>query len=40
MKRQPIGSGIDGLRANEVIEALYESAQTNQPVAISAERNI
>jgi predicted dehydrogenase len=32
--RQPLRNGMDGLRANQVIEALYESAKANAPVAI------
>ena len=33
-KREPIGSGIDGLRANQVIEAIYESSQSKIAVNI------
>ena len=32
--REPIGSGIDGLRANKVIEAIYESSQSKKAVNI------
>jgi predicted dehydrogenase len=31
-KREPIGSGNDGLRANEVIEAIYESSQSKKAI--------
>ncbi len=31
-KRQPGGSGLDGLMANRVVEALYESSRNNAPV--------
>src|SRR5690606_12979723 len=31
-KRQPLGSGVDGLMANRVVEALYESSRNNTPV--------
>ncbi|HTX19869.1 MAG TPA: Gfo/Idh/MocA family oxidoreductase [Bacteroidota bacterium] len=34
--RQPVRSGIDGLRANEVVEAIYESSRTNLPVMLNA----
>jgi len=30
--REPIGSGLDGLRANEIIEAVYQSSGTGQIV--------
>jgi len=30
--RQPLKSGVDGLRANQVVEALYESSRLNIPV--------
>jgi predicted dehydrogenase len=33
-KREPIGSGIDGLRANQVIEAIYESSQSKKAINI------
>lgn len=33
-KRDPIGSGIDGLRANQVIEAIYKSTQSKKAVTI------
>jgi len=33
-RRSVIGSGIDGLRANEVVEALYRSNEENSPVRI------
>lgn len=32
--RDPIGSGYDGLMANRMIEAVYESARLNRPVKI------
>jgi predicted dehydrogenase len=32
--REPIGSGLDGLRANEVIEALYESSKSGKIITI------
>ena len=31
-KREPIGSGNDGLRANEVIKAIYESSQSKKVI--------
>jgi len=34
--RDPIGSGYDGLMANRMIEAVYESARLNRPVKIIA----
>lgn len=33
--REPIGSGIDGLRANEVIQAIYESSATRRELTMS-----
>lgn len=33
-KREPIASGIDGLRANQVIEAIYKSTQSKKAVTI------
>ena len=32
--RQPLRNGLDGLRANQVIEAIYESNRTNAPVTL------
>lgn len=32
--RQPIGSGIDGLQANKIVEAIYLSSQTNKIVKL------
>lgn len=32
--RQPIGDGVDGLKANMVVEALYESSRINKPVTL------
>jgi predicted dehydrogenase len=32
--REPIGNGIDGLRANEVIEAVYESSNSGKLISI------
>ena len=32
--REPLGSGKDGLEANRMIAAVYESAKTNRPVEI------
>ena len=32
--RPPIGNGVDGLRANEIIEALYESSRTHASVTV------
>lgn len=34
-KRNPIGSGIDGLQANKVVEALYQSSRENVAVKIN-----
>ena len=34
-KREPLGNGEDGLRANEVIEALYKSNEQNKVVFIN-----
>lgn len=33
-QREPIGSGIDGLKANMVVEALYKSSRINKPVRL------
>ena len=33
-KREPIGSGNDGLRANKVIEAIYESSLSKKAISI------
>jgi predicted dehydrogenase len=33
-KREPLGSGHDGLMANKMIDAVYRSAQSNSPVRI------
>jgi predicted dehydrogenase len=33
-QREPIGSGIDGLKANMVVEALYKSSSMNKPVRL------
>lgn len=33
-KREPLGSGYDGLMANKLIEAVYQSAKLNKPVKI------
>jgi predicted dehydrogenase len=33
--REPLGSGYDGLMANKMIEAVYQSAKLNKPVKIS-----
>jgi predicted dehydrogenase len=35
-KREPIGSGADGLRANRVIASLYESARTGRTVQVGS----
>ncbi len=35
--REPVGNGVDGLRANRVIEAVYESSRTRREVAVSAD---
>ena len=35
-RRQPNGSGYDGLKANEVIHAIYESSLTGRAVAIGS----
>jgi len=34
-RREPIGNGYDGYKANEMIEAVYESAKTGRVVKIS-----
>lgn len=33
-RREPIGSGIDGLKANMVIDAMYESSMTNSVIRL------
>lgn len=33
-KREPIGNGLDGLRANQVIEAIYESSATGRIISL------
>jgi predicted dehydrogenase len=33
--REPIGNGIDGLRANEVIDAIYQSSKTGKIITIN-----
>ena len=33
-KREPLGSGYDGLMANKLIEAVYQSARLNKPIKI------
>lgn len=33
-KRSPIGNGIDGLRANQVIDAIYRSSNENRTVSL------
>lgn len=38
--RQPIGNGIDGLMANEVIEAIYQSSLLGKVVKIHENRHI
>ena len=35
-KRLPIGSGLDGLYANRVIEAIYRSSESDLPITIPA----
>ena len=32
--REPIGSGLDGLKANKVIESIYKSSQKNKLISI------
>ena len=32
--RQPLKNGTDGLRANQIVEAIYESSRTNLPVTL------
>ncbi len=32
--REPLKNGVDGLRANQVVEAIYESSRTNLPVTL------
>jgi predicted dehydrogenase len=32
--RDPVATGLDGLRQVEVIEAVYESAETGEPVSV------
>lgn len=34
-KREPLGSGYDGMMANKIIESLYISAKENRPVRLS-----
>ena len=34
-KREPLGSGKDGLEANRMTEAVYLSAKENRPVRLS-----
>lgn len=34
-KREPLGSGRDGLAANQMIAAVYLSAKENRPVRLS-----
>jgi predicted dehydrogenase len=34
-KREPLGSGYDGLMANRMIEAVYKSSKLNKPVKIN-----
>ncbi|MDH4197619.1 MAG: Gfo/Idh/MocA family oxidoreductase [Candidatus Aminicenantes bacterium] len=38
-KREPLGSGHDGLQANKMIEAVYRSARENRPVKIEKARS-
>ena len=33
-KREPIGSGYDGLKANEVVEAIYKSSELNSVICL------
>ena len=33
-KREPVGSGIDGHRANQIIEALYKSSESGQIIKL------
>jgi len=33
-KRSPIGNGVDGLRANQVIDAIYRSSKENRTVSL------
>jgi predicted dehydrogenase len=33
-QREPVGNGIDGLKANMVVEALYKSSRTNAPFRV------
>lgn len=32
--RQPIGNGLDGLKANKVVEAIYKSSKLNRVIVI------
>jgi len=36
-KTKPLGSGLDGLKANQIIEAIYKSSEINKPVCINFE---
>ncbi len=38
-RREPLKNGVDGLRANQVIEAIYESTRTNVPVKLQNYEN-
>ena len=33
--REPIGSGIDGLKANQIVDVIYESDRLNKPVFLT-----
>jgi predicted dehydrogenase len=37
-KREPLGSGSDGLRAQQMIEAVYDSAQSGRWVGIRSNQ--
>jgi predicted dehydrogenase len=37
-KREPLGSGVDGLRAQRLIEAAYQSAATGQWIDVAAKK--
>jgi predicted dehydrogenase len=34
-KREPLKNGIDGLRANQVVEAMYQSQRLNTPITLT-----
>ena len=38
--REPLGSGYDGLMANKLIEAVYQSARLNKPIKIDSRNRL